>query len=475
MVGVASEAGGRRRAPGTQPWRRPRSRLPDCARPEGTSLDRYSQVSCVGSGAGRPVPARPGGSRTQTSSTCSVIGNRSIPAQRADRPPGIEHHPEIPGEGGRVAGHVGDATGRGSSDANASITGLPAPSRAGSRTTRSGDPSVAGHRLGGHLRSHDPRPGARPAVLRVASAHARRLRSRATTAPPGPTALAKGTVNRPAPENRSAARSPSLGSRPSSTHRVRWAGAPGWTCQNTPALTSNPMTEHLEPRPLRSPHRSSVDDEAPVGVRARQRVSCAPSRPRQPGGRRRAMAVTSTWCAPFHRDDPAPTRFTPAEAIGHWLDRFDVVGAMSVESGPTGGIDGEPDPGPPSQPVGRTIDRLDRHLPIDPGHPPQLFGHQSRLEVAAGPAARRAASRTPHTAPVRRGDMPVRPGHRTARAPAPRRLAGTRAIRRSLRPPPARPGGHGGRRPPARPPPGPRTLHRLRWLRSPAPSPCSRS
>ena len=89
----------------------------------------------------RPGADRRAAARMPTSSTCSVIGKRSKRPERRHGPPGVEGHPQVPGERCRIAGHVGHPAGRRFAAPPARPSPpRPAPSRAGSSTTRSGAP-----------------------------------------------------------------------------------------------------------------------------------------------------------------------------------------------------------------------------------------------------------------------------------------------------------------------------------------------
>ena len=167
----------------------------------------------------RSVPSRQPNSANTAMSRASVAGSHDTYATRR--------------RAGRGAGRRRVAMGPVSSR---SMTRRDAPVLGGSRTASRG-------------RGQPPRASSRatsPAYTRAqgvsrrlyrASRTAARSASTPMTAPSGPTRAASAPANSPAPQNRSSATSPGRGRSVPSTASVSVSAAPGWTCQNAPALT----------------------------------------------------------------------------------------------------------------------------------------------------------------------------------------------------------------------------------------------
>ena len=150
-----------------------------------------------------------------------------------------------------------------------------------------------------------------------------------------------------------------------------------------PGADVEPMAEHLESGPPRSPHRPTVDDQAAGAAR----VDSQPTTPRFDRHHRRPTIGRGGHLdvmRPLPHERPGADHVHPGRGDGAGPDQLDVVGAVAVESHVPITVDGEPDPGPPPEAVRRPVELLDVHDPVDAGQPAQLLRHQRRLESPLG-------------------------------------------------------------------------------------------
>ena len=181
-----------------------------------------------------------------THSTWWVIGNRSKARSRSQRVAVLGEDRDVAGQGGRVAGDVGDRRAE--------------PGRRPARRPYGGRPRAAGRGRPGRPAPRDAARGPRrprpwrtvaPGTFASACSQARRSPSTSVTARSAATASARNRANSPTPAYRSSTDSPGRGARKSSTVSTSTSGAPGCTCQKPSPATSNADAVHRCGRPER--------------------------------------------------------------------------------------------------------------------------------------------------------------------------------------------------------------------------------
>ena len=413
--------------------------------------------------------ARSGGGRLQHGHQLDVLGHREQVERPQRRQASSRRRGPPPGPGRTAPARTtrrrsAGAAGRGRP--GRAMTSLPAPARAGSRTTRSGRPSRRVDHGRRHAGPQRPRPGRDPAVFRPRSATAGPLRSTATTEPAGPDGPGQRHREQPGPgvevgDPLAPARAPVPRARPGSAVAAA-SGAPARRRRRRPRSGRRRPRSHVVGRPQRPPlpHQADVQVGQPVET-VLARVDEDHRRPPVRGGQDLELARP----LPRHRGHPGLVdrrrwrSGTVRSARVSWLRcRW----RPTVPSSSTA----KPHPGPPPQAV------RERRAPPRP--PPRRSRPASRESCSATRSSfsRRWAGR----ATCWKSHPPHRPGpawgHGGATRSGDASSTSTASARRNEDglggdpgPDPLARAGCAGRRPPARRRPGRRSRPRRRWPR----------